>query len=173
MSKAKHDEYDQVRQRFYDYFQIRVLHLTGLIVEATPLEYPLLEQAMDWTGRRYQWDWFEIKRKFRGIPARFELAISVDGELCGLLVGKPSRGRRHISAYFLEGNPESSNPLKTRVLPIMLDGLAVFGDALGCQFSRLIEPAEGLIPKYQQAGFTLAVDKIGRLYCEKRLIRSQ
>lgn len=79
---------------------------TGMVIEAGAIEYSLLEQTLNWRNRRYEWDWFELKRKFRNIPARFELAISVNGELCGLAIGKPSRGRRHVSFYFLQGNPQ-------------------------------------------------------------------
>lgn len=169
---AKHDEYDNVRRAFYEFLHLRILHLTGMFVEATSIEYSLLDQAMDWPNRRYSWNWFEIKRKFRNIPARFELAVSVNGELCGLIIGKPSRGRRHVSAYFLEGNPDPTHPLKGLVLPILLDGLAMYGEALGCSFMRLIQPATGLIERYEQAGFRLATDNIHRIYCEKPLRRS-
>lgn len=172
MTRAKHDEYDDVRRAFYEFLHLRILHLTGLVVEVSAVEYSLLEQAMDWTNRRYLWDWFEIKRKFRNIPARFELSISVNGELCGLAIGKPSRGRRHVSIYFMEGNPDQNHPLKGRLLPILLEGLALYGDALGCSYIRLIQPVTELIPRYERAGFTLATDKSHRLYCEKPLKRS-
>lgn len=172
MTKAKHDEYDGVRRAFYDFLQLRILHLTGLVVEVSDIAYSLLDQAMDWQNRQYSWDWFEIKRKFRNIPARFELAVSVDDELCGLVIGKPSRGRRHVSAFFLEGNPEANHPLKGQVLPILLEGLALYGSALGCAYIRLIQPVDGLIQRYEQAGFVLAIDKNHRVYCEKALTRS-
>lgn len=172
MNKAKHDEYDDIRQAFYEFLHLRILHLTGFVVDVSAVEYSLVEQAMDWPNRRYPWDWFEVKRKFRNIPARFELAVSVNGELCGLAIGKPSRGRRHVSAYFLEGNSDPSHPLKGQVLPILLDGLALYGEALGCSYIRLIQPVDGLISRYEQAGFKVATDKIHRIYCEKPLKRS-
>lgn len=172
MTRAKHDEYDDVRRAFYDFLHLRILHLNGLVVDVSAVEYSLLEQAMDWENRRYLWDWFEIKRKFRNIPARFELSVSVNGELCGLAIGKPSRGRRHVSIYFMEGNPSSAHPLKGHVLPILLEGLALYGEALGCSYIRLIQPVAELIPRYEQAGFSLATDKSHRLYCEKLLKRS-
>lgn len=171
MTRAKQDEYEDVRRAFYEFLHLRILHLTGLVVEVSAVEYSLLDQAMDWSSRRYLWDWFEIKRKFRNIPARFELSVSVDGELCGLAIGKPSRGRRHVSIYFMEGNPNPSQPLRGQVLPILLDGLALYGEALGCSYIRLIQPVEGLISRYEKAGFVLATDKNRRIYCEKPLKR--
>lgn len=172
MTKAKHDEYDDVRQVFYEFLHLRILHLTGYVVEVSAVEYSLLEQVMDWGNRRYLWDWFEIKRRFRNIPARFELAVSVNDELCGIMIGKPSRGRRHVSAYFLEGNSDPNHPLKGHVLPILLEGLALYGEALGCSYIRLIQPVDGLISRYKQSGFKFATDKTHRIYCEKPLKRS-
>lgn len=173
MSKSKHEEYDAIRRAFYLYFQLQVLQSTGLIIEAGPIEYSLLDQTLDWKGRRYPWNWFDLKRKFRSIPARFELAISVDGELCGLIIGKPSRGRRHLSAYYLEGNPSRIRPLKSILLEMLLEGMRLYGDALNCSYLRLIRPVEGLLETYRAAGFQVATGKNIGLYCERALKRGE
>lgn len=88
------------------------------------------------------------------------------------MIGKPSLRRRHVSAYFLEGNSDPTNPLKAQVLPILLDGMALHGEALGCSYIRLIQPVDGLISRYEQAGFKVAADNIHRILCEKPLKRS-
>ncbi len=172
MTEAKQNDYDKVRQAFFEFMRQRILYSTGVSVEVKAVEYNLLEQVMDWKNRRYSWDWFDIKRKFRNIPARFELALTVNGEVCGLIIGKPSRGKRHVSAYYLEGNPSSSHPLKGRVLTILLDGLALYAELLGCTHIRLIDPVKGLLPLYQRAGLFLIAEKNSYPYCEKSVKRS-
>ena len=162
------NNYDEVRRAFYSLFRLQILRAYALNVEVSSIGYGVLEQAMDWKGRMVDWDWFEIKRKFRNVPARFELAISIDGVLCGLMIGKPSRGRRHISAYYLERNPDHRNPLKGQSTAIFLDGLALYGLALGCTHARLIDPLKAVISRYEQAGFVRFTKK-NRLYCEKSL----
>lgn len=167
MSVAKHREYDLVRGSFYGIFRMHAMRLRGLSIEATAIEYAMLEQTLEWENRRYQWNWFDFKRKFRGVPSRFELMISVDRELCGIAIGKPSRGRRHLSVYFIEGNPDGTHPLKGSVLPLILEGATLYAEMLGCSYVRIIEPDKHLINKYEDNGYLVAKGKRGRVYCEK------
>ncbi len=41
MTKAKHDEYDDIRQAFYEFLHLRILHLTGFVVDVSAVEYSL------------------------------------------------------------------------------------------------------------------------------------
>ena len=174
MSQSKHDEQDEqdaIREAFYHSLSLRILELSGIQVEAHPIGYSALEQIFEWDGRKYPWNWFELKRKFRNIPARFELAINVQRSLCGLAIGKPSRGRRHLAVYFLEGNPDKQHPLKGQVLPILLEAAALYAVAQGCSYLRLINPVEGLHARYERHGFEFGKDVGGRVYCEQQLVR--
>lgn len=171
MTAAKYAEYDALREAFYHSLSLHIVKSTGLQVKARPIEYSALEQTLDWDGRLYHWSWFELKRKFRNIPPRFELSVGVDDQVCALAIGKPSRGRRHLSIYFLEGNPDKQHPLKGQVLPIILEAAALYGVALDCSYLRLINPVEGLHARYERWGFEFGKDISKRLYCEQQLVR--
>jgi len=171
MNAAKNAEYDALRATFYHSLSLRIVEVSGLQVEAHPIEYSALEQTLDWENRRYQWSWFDLKRKFRNIPARFELSVIAQGKVCGLAIGKPSRGRRHLSVYFLEGHPDKLHPLKGQILPIILEAAALYAVALGCSYLRLIKPVDGLHARYQRHGFEFDKDNSGRIHCEQRLVR--
>lgn len=131
MSQSKYDEYDAVRDAFYHSLSLHIVETSGLQVEAHSIEYSALEQTLDWDDRLYQWSWFDLKRKFRNVPARFELSIGVHGNVCGLAIGKPSRGRRHLSVYFLEGNPDKQHPLKGKFFLYLLKHPCFMGLLLG------------------------------------------
>lgn len=168
MFQQKQHEYDILRGQFYDYLTDTVSKNYGMTIEASVIAKHSLEQIGAWQHRYYPWDWSAITRKFRNIPSRLELAISVEGELCGLMVGKPSRGRRHLSTYYLEGK-QSAHPLKRKALPVFMEGMHLYGRLLDCEYVRLIEPVDPLIPRYQAARFAFDKDNTGRIYCEKPL----
>lgn len=169
MSQSKYDEYDVLREAFYHSLSLHILDIAGIQIDAHPIGSSALEQIFEWEGRKYPWNWFDLKRKFRPIPARFELAIGVQGNLCGLAVGKPSRGRRHLAVYFLEGNPDEQQPLKRQVLSILLEAASLYAVALGCEFVRLINPVLGLHSRYERQGYVFGKEVGGRVYCEKRV----
>lgn len=171
MSSAKQQEYDELRSWFYGYFRAKVLVDTGLVIEAGPIDQLALAQVSTWTRRRYKWDWGAIRKKRSHAPARFELAVSVQGLLCGLIIGKPSRGRRHLSISYLEGAP-NEHPLKSKLLGILLDGAMEYGFATGCGKLVLWDPVAKLIPIYEQAGFTTERGKTNRHFCVKSIERS-
>lgn len=171
MTPAKHSEYDAVREAFYQALSLHIVSRTSLQIQAGAIGSGPLQQTLDWENRCYFWNWIDLKRRFRNIPARFELSISVQGEVCGLAIGKPSRGRRHLSVYFIEGNPDPQHPLKGRVLPILLEAAFLYAQALGCSFVRLIQPVEQLHALYRRHGFDFGKTKDGRIFCEQSLDR--
>jgi hypothetical protein len=126
---------------------------------------------LGWKKRRFKWDWALIQKKRSHVPARFELAIRVKGELCGVIIGRPSRGRRHLSIGYLEGAP-NDHPLKKRMLDVLLDGAIEYGFATGCGNLVLWDPVEKLLPTYENAGFTTEKGKSGRRFCVKIIERS-
>jgi hypothetical protein len=131
-----------------------------------------LEQVANWKKRRYQWNWSAIRKKRVHVPARFELAVSVGDILCGLIIGKPSRGRSHLSIGYLEGAPFDHH-LKRRLLDILLDGAMEYAFATHCPKVVLWDPVAKLIPVYERAGFVLEVSKSGRKYCVKNVVLSR
>lgn len=167
--QSKQEEYRLIRAEAHSLLEQQIRELTGHTVQISEMTRPLLTQIQHWQGRIYPWDWTYIRHKFWPIPSRFEMAISVHGRLCGLAIGNPSNGRRHLSAYYLEGNPDPQHPLKGMILPIVLGGLELYAKMLDCSYIRLVEPVAGLRPKYQSLGFS-AVARVpsGALYCERK-----
>lgn len=170
MIQSKHDEYNDVREAYFHALSLRLVQTSGIQVTLGPIEGPSLAQTLEWENRLYPWNWFEFKRKFRNIPARFELSIRVHEQVCGLAIGKPSRGRRHLAIYFIEGNPDKQHPLRGQLLPILLEAASLYGVALGCAYLRLINPVEGLHPLYSRWGFEFDKEISGRIYCERKLV---
>lgn len=74
-----------------------------------------------------------------------------------------------MSVYFIEGNPYDTHPLKRMVLPLILEGAALYAEMLGCSHVRIIDPDKHLINKYEDNGYLVAKGKRGRVYCEKEL----
>lgn len=170
--RRKHKEYAELRQLFYSMLQVRLLALTGLSVRATELLPSLIYETENWQNRRVEWDWSELRSEFGGYPARFELALCVGEVLCTLAVGRPSKGKRYMKLYYLEGNPDLEHPLKGSVLTSILEGFELYAAMLNCSVARLISPLDGVIPLYEAAGYSLAEGKHQQLYYEKPVKRS-
>ena len=171
MRTAKFEQYDSLREAFYQSLSLHMVEKTGLLIEARAIGSAALAQTVEWEDRRFQWNWFDLKRRFRNIPARLELSIDVQSVVCGLAIGKPSRGRRHLSVYFFEGNPDKSHPLKRQVLPVLVESSLLYGQALGCAYLRLVNPVSDLHDRYRALGFQFGKESGGRIYCERELVR--
>jgi hypothetical protein len=169
----KHDDYRLIREASHALVEEQVLREAGRHIKITNITLGDIDEiSRKWKGRRYPWNWFEFKMKFRHIPYRFEMAIRCQGELCGVAIGKASRGKehkRHVSAYFLEGNPDGNHPLKGLVAPIVIAGLERYAVMLGCEYIRLVNPLPEVLPRYRNLGFgEVARVPEGALYCERK-----
>lgn len=58
---------------------------------------------------------------------------------------------------------------KRQVLPILLEAASLYALALGCEFVRLINPALGLLSRYERYGYVFGKEIGGRVYCEIRV----
>lgn len=170
----KIEEYRQLRSLFYRRLEEKVLVSSGVQIEVAPFDPDLLASGMKWHDRRVGWNWFAVWRKFWFKPARFELAIKVDGRLCGLLLGTPSRGRRHLSLYYLESCPDKTNPLRGKLLSIAVDAINLYADILGCKYTRIVDPLPPIIRFYEGAGYVLASKKSQRpVHYEKSSVKEK
>lgn len=115
------------------------------------------------------WHWAQLAQAYARYPDAFHLAIWSGLALCGLSVGRPSRGHHYLAVDFLEGSPVPDHPLKGKVLPLAIAAATAYGQALGATSLRLTNPLPGVVPLYEREGFALVWNRRSRLYCERRI----
>jgi hypothetical protein len=151
--------YDSIRAAVYELVADVMTEETGVPVMITPVIHGMAAWEAVWKPAHPGgalpggFDWIRALKQFRSKVERFDAAIWSDGFLCGLAIGKPSRGRRHVSVHLMEGARHTPNPLKGRVLPIVLALADEYAKALGTKYVRLVSPVQGMIPIYQALGF--------------------
>jgi len=142
-----------------------LLHAFGRRIHVLAIDDDILRRArQDWYGhenRRYSWDWDAgIVAPFwaNGIKG-FDLALTVDGQLCGLAVARMSPRKNWLSLTHIEGSPKE-HPLKRQVLPIVVSAMytyrAVVCDEQACKQTgiRILNPLDEALPCYRSAGYT-------------------
>jgi hypothetical protein len=94
------------------------LNATGIVVSLRHIDAAALAAVASWTNRRVDWRWAHAAPDWRG-----EI-------LCGMALGRPSKGPSHLSIHFAEGNPDPAHPLRGKVLPIVLAAGLAYAIAL-------------------------------------------
>lgn len=170
----KIEEYRLLRSAFCRVLEGNLRDQLDLEIKAMGFDPDLLSEAMSWPERRVQWNWFSVWRKYWNKPARLELAILANDKLCALLLGKPSKGRRHLSLYYLEANPDTNNPIKGKVVKIVADAALLYATLLGCSVVRVVAPLPAVTPLYEAGGFRLASKEgVSPVYLEQSVERSK
>ncbi|MDM8562349.1 hypothetical protein QUF54_03245 [Candidatus Marithioploca araucensis] len=106
------------------------------------------------------WDWNdEITKLKRTTPERFEVAIWHHDKLCGLAIGKPSKGTSHNAIYLMEGSP-LKHPLNALVTKIVIEVGIAYALALEKEHLILVDPLEKMIKVYtKRYGFEFRTAK--------------
>lgn len=107
-------------------------------------------------------------------PAGFPLAIWSGGQLCGLMVGRPSKRRRSgyrhtLSLHFLEANPDRGHPPRGHVAAVALNAAEAYARALQVSRVRLVDPLPGVVRIYERLGYRTGQEGAWPLYLEKRM----
>lgn len=126
-----------------------------LAVAATAIDDDALRS---WYASKDRWEfpWDEIAEHFRrNDPDRFEIAIWTADELCGLAIGRPSKGDDNVTLHFLERRSDHA-ALKGWIAQIATDAAESYGKLLGKQWVKLKDPRPGAIPHYRALRFALA-----------------
>jgi hypothetical protein len=110
-------------------------------------------------------DWYRLSLTRRAIYDRFDAALWHGETLCGLVMGRPSRGRTFLRVDLLEGSPDPHHPLKRAVLLSVADAALRYGRALGCRQLRIMDPLPGAVRWYKEFDFQLVEPLKGRTYC--------
>lgn len=122
----------------------------------------------DWTSSPSEpggWDWRAERLAWRSTLNRFEVAIWSGSVLCGLGIGKPSRGPSHLAIYLIEGNPDRNHPLKGAIADCVTDAAIRYGQLLGKAQLRFLRPLPGALPTYLRLGFMVAQKGAQPPYC--------
>ncbi len=96
---------------------------------------------------------------------RFEVAIWSGPTLCGLSLGKPSKGPSHLAMQLLEANPAGRHPLKGFVAQCAVEAGMSYATLLGKTELRLIRPLPGALPTYRRLGFRVEPESEEPPYC--------
>ena len=119
------------------------------------------------------WDWVSKAKDFKKKPKyRIEIAIWANkNELCGLALGKISKGEENISIYYIEGSPNLYHSLKGHIFDIVEVVCLDYARLLKKTKSiRLMEPVKSLRGFYKKRGYVFSKKLLfGREYCEKEV----
>ena len=121
-----------------------------------------------WTGEG-GWRWTQLAHRFTRKPRSFHAALWSGPRLCGLCVGRVSKGRRHLTLHYMESAPDPAHPLRGFVTALMFEAARNYGLTMGVDKLMLREPLPGVIERYQRFGFTLAPRTRGPVYFERKL----
>jgi hypothetical protein len=140
----------------------------------TPLTREAMEAfEMQWRGEHWTrqggWPWPRLAQRFTRKPRSFHVALWSGPYLCGLCVGRVSKGRKHLTLHYMESAPDREHPLRGLVTPLMFEAARNYGVAMGVEKLRLRNPLPGLLERYRYFGFTLVRDTRGSLYFERDL----
>jgi hypothetical protein len=111
------------------------------------------------------WNWREQRLRIRSTLNRFEVALWSEQTLCGLAIGKPSKGPSHLAVRLLEGNPAAQHPLKGAVAECVTEAGISYGRLLGKAQLRLLQPLPGALPTYRRLNFRVEPGETRPAYC--------
>lgn len=134
-------------------------------VEAFQLQW----RGPHWTGAG-GWPWTLLARRFARKPRAFHAALWHDSMLCGMCVGRVSKGRKHLTLHYLESSPNPDHPLRSLITPIMFEAALRYALALGVEKVLLRDPSPMLIPRYRKFGFGVVGNARKPVYLERRLL---
>lgn len=110
--------------------------------------------------RHKEFDWDENAAHFKREVDRFELAIWSGEQLCGLAIGRVSRGPDNVTIHFLERR-SGDTPLKGRIALLATETADRYAKILNKQRVKLKDPLPDAIVTYQRLNFVL-VETIGK-----------
>lgn len=115
-----------------------------------------------WKGRSRKhahgaWDWQNLVSKRARSCKRFDVAVWGEDVLCGLSVGKLTRGKKTVRMDYLEACP-TAHPLEKRITMIVVAVALSVAKKVGAQHVAIFNPIkdkeEKVLKHYQSYGFT-------------------
>ena len=122
-----------------------------------------------WTGQG-GWAWDQLARRFARKPRSFHAALWSGSTLCGLCVGRVSRGRQNLTLHYMESAPNPHHPLRGLVTRLMFEAAVRYGLGAGCRALLLRDPLPGVTKWYEAFGFQLVPRLSGMVYFGRTLV---
>jgi hypothetical protein len=139
-------------------------------VRLSEIDAPCLEiWRRSW--RHKEFDWEENAAHFQREVDRFEVAIWSGQELCGLAIGRVSRGPDNVTIHFLERR-SGDTPLTGRIALLATETADHYAKILNKQRVKLKDPLPGAVVTYQRLNFVL-VETIGKTTYYARQVGDQ
>ncbi|MCX2803131.1 hypothetical protein OQJ68_15160 [Microbulbifer thermotolerans] len=128
------------------------------------LDHKTFEKLARWeeSGRRIaEWDWREVRKKYRTHPKRFELSIwHNDIFLCGASIGRPTWSGNKLRLDFIEANP-SGSPLSGTIADIVILSGKLYAKAIGASEIRIMNPVNDKVRNYYMSKGGFKFDSVG------------
>lgn len=127
-------------------------------IDLTEINEPALLSQEKWDiplNRQIGWDWRTVRNQYRRDHlARIELAVWLDEELCGLMIGKASEGKLVVKINYIQAG-EPNHPLKGYIVPIASRCAELFAIAIEAKWIGIQDPLddEDLLAYYRELGF--------------------
>lgn len=100
------------------------------------------------------WPWTKLWAEYRHRYVKnFNVSLLFAGNLCGLAIGRPTRHKAGLRLDFIEGSPAADQPLRGRVVPIVLACGEVYARAIGASQVRIMRPLPKLVDYYASMGY--------------------
>lgn len=159
------ERYEKIRSTSYKTATtlIKDLYKNFQDIEIKQICENAINATNSWQSRQHEsFDWNSLHQRFSKRAKRVDLAIWVNGQiLCGISLGKISRGKINATIHYLESAPD--NPLKGYVGAIATTYLMIYGELCQCKIVQIDKPVKALIDYYKELGFSREVSKKGNI----------
>ena len=109
------------------------------------------------------WSWTDMYNDYRSNAGakRFDAALIVNGGLCGLCYGVPTKEKITLRIHGISRKP-TNNPIAGNVFRIMIFAAIAYARILKCKEIWIVQPMNAyLVSMYQKSGFTPCIDRSG------------
>jgi hypothetical protein len=160
------ERYREHRKHARAIIEEELFHALRIRVDVIHIDEDVLRKAerqwYDNPDRLVNWDWeSEIMAPLLNYgPRTFYAAYLIRGELCALAAARLSPAKKWLSLTHVEG-ARNDNPLKGKVLPVVLRSLAIFRAVAATNTAempgiRVLRPTADALPCYYAHGYEQA-----------------
>jgi hypothetical protein len=137
-------------------------------VKLTEISHKDVVEADVWSGtwddssKIPTWEWKRMYEDYRSNTGlkRFDTALIMNGQLCALCYGVPTKSKLTLKIHAISRNPYN-NPLKGKVLEIILFAANAYARLLGADELWICNPMNSkLVKVYERAGYEAKKNKL-------------
>ena len=131
------------------------------------LDFQTFQRLKNWkymAERVADWDWDEVRKKYKTHPKRFELSIwHKELFLTGASIGAPTWGGNKLRVDFIEAYPKKS-PLDGLITDIVITAGQAYAKLIGAAQLRIMHPVNDKVKSYYLSKGGFSYNKTGN-YC--------